>query len=662
MPTIGGKRISYGDNRAFRVAGDNRLFTITPTSINVAPEGPEGYKQVYDFTPEESDELFKQLMQSSDQPYFVDSYRDKRISAAEKDAYLNGQQVGTNDLIRADLGMTANPSGKTAAQGAPIHYGDPEAKAEAERNRLAPPINPPEQQGISQQQYQFQPGETPEQYNARIAQLRGGTTQLPSLLEGSSYLVQPGDTLSAIAKKMGVPISSITGYRSGNPNLIYPGEKLQITGVNNPSISSGQMPPQQNSQGQSGGGTFPNISSGSNQPINPPPSPAPTDFIKTYTDTLKQLGIGNIKNEFEKVQKSFNDLQNELNDKIVEINDNPWLSEGIRVSQINKEKERYEGKLNILTNQMKIYDSLYQEGIAQAKFLTTGEIEQQNKAIELAQQRAEADAKLDMELLKLTKKDYESGIIGEYQFAKDNGYQGTFSQYQNEDANRKVSIARSGTSGLTSAQLNSTINSIAGAFDNEQIVKDFNQATSQYQLMSSLGTQSKNPGDDIAFVYAFAKLMDPNSVVREGEYATVQKYAQSFLDAKTLDAIRLAKNTNFLTADAKQKLLTTSYAKMQVLNTQYQNLQNQYQQRIDTVQSGGFNTLPDYSQAFDLQSPTGSKQNVASQEEANKIIESIPNQSQQSVGQTLSQANSGVGGINAFSLIGDAWNWITQPR
>ena len=43
-----------------------------------------------------------------------------------------------------------------------------------------------------------------------------------------TYEVKRGDTLSAIAKRFGVPINQITGYRSGNPNLIYPGEKLTV--------------------------------------------------------------------------------------------------------------------------------------------------------------------------------------------------------------------------------------------------------------------------------------------------------------------------------------------------------------------------------------------------------------------------------------------------
>jgi len=44
------------------------------------------------------------------------------------------------------------------------------------------------------------------------------------------YTVQKGDTLGDIAKRMGVKTSDITGYRSGNPDLIYAGESLNVGG------------------------------------------------------------------------------------------------------------------------------------------------------------------------------------------------------------------------------------------------------------------------------------------------------------------------------------------------------------------------------------------------------------------------------------------------
>ena len=54
-----------------------------------------------------------------------------------------------------------------------------------------------------------------------------------------TYTVQSGDTLSGIAAKLGVSTSQISGYRSGNPNLIYPGETLTISGGSSSAKSAG---------------------------------------------------------------------------------------------------------------------------------------------------------------------------------------------------------------------------------------------------------------------------------------------------------------------------------------------------------------------------------------------------------------------------------------
>jgi len=44
----------------------------------------------------------------------------------------------------------------------------------------------------------------------------------------TAYKIQKGDTLGAIAKKYGVGLSDISGYRSGNPDKIFEGEDVQI--------------------------------------------------------------------------------------------------------------------------------------------------------------------------------------------------------------------------------------------------------------------------------------------------------------------------------------------------------------------------------------------------------------------------------------------------
>lgn len=44
----------------------------------------------------------------------------------------------------------------------------------------------------------------------------------------NTYTVQKGDTLSGIASRTGTSLNNITGYRSGDANLIYPGEVLTL--------------------------------------------------------------------------------------------------------------------------------------------------------------------------------------------------------------------------------------------------------------------------------------------------------------------------------------------------------------------------------------------------------------------------------------------------
>lgn len=55
---------------------------------------------------------------------------------------------------------------------------------------------------------------------------RGGTAATPAYAGGGRYVVRAGDTLGGIAAYYGVNMYSIHGYRSGNPALIYPGETL----------------------------------------------------------------------------------------------------------------------------------------------------------------------------------------------------------------------------------------------------------------------------------------------------------------------------------------------------------------------------------------------------------------------------------------------------
>jgi LysM repeat protein len=91
--------------------------------------------------------------------------------------------------------------------------------------------------------YIVQPGDTlsaiAARYNVPISAITGYASGDPDLIRvgetltinsagGATYTVQPGDTLSGIAARYNVPMSAITGYSSGDPDLIRVGETLTI--------------------------------------------------------------------------------------------------------------------------------------------------------------------------------------------------------------------------------------------------------------------------------------------------------------------------------------------------------------------------------------------------------------------------------------------------
>lgn len=210
--------------------------------------------------------------------------------------------------------------------------------------------------------------------------------------------------------------------------------------------------------------------------------------------------------------------------------------------------------------------------------------------------------------------------IQEYEYAKAQGFKGTFSDYQNEDANRKKSIAAAGVAGFTPAQISSTVNQIAGSFDNEPIVKQFNVINEGYQFVKSLSNTSNNPADDMGLIYAFAKIMDPNSVVREGEYKTVQNYAQSWVQQFGKSVSQAMNGTGFLSSDARTNIKNTLEQRYQASKQNYDNTFKQYQKRIADAEAGKGNSLTDYSQAYTNTGTDSGVDKLKSQLEAGEIL------------------------------------------
>lgn len=155
----------------------------------------------------------------------------------------------------------------------------------------------------------------------------------------------------------------------------------------------------------------------------------------------------------------------------------------------------------------------------------------------------------------------------------------------------------------------SAVDAIARGFGTEPMVRTIQKAAEAVAFASGMDPNTKNPADDQALIYAFAKAMDPDSVVREGEYATVQKYAQSWAETYGFNAKRMFSNTAFLTSQARANMKATIQQKFTAMRKQYDNLRKSYADRINkkTGQTDGETHLTDYGGGFPegAAAPTG---------------------------------------------------------
>lgn len=123
-----------------------------------------------------------------------------------------------------------------------------------------------------------------------------------------------------------------------------------------------------------------------------------------------------------------------------------------------------------------------------------------------------------------------TGIIGEYNYYKSEAQRNgqtpvSFEEYQNRDANRKIKIAgAANAAGLTTALTNTALKL---SDDYEARSKDYYAQREAYNRVLSSASDPSAAGD-LALIFNYMKTLDPNSTVREGEFATAQNSGSAF--------------------------------------------------------------------------------------------------------------------------------------
>lgn len=90
----------------------------------------------------------------------------------------------------------------------------------------------------------------------------------------------------------------------------------------------------------------------------------------------------------------------------------------------------------------------------------------------------------------------------------------------------KIEPVNTGSGGdMTPRQAAQTATQLRQQFNGEPDVKAFNDVAASYDVIRRIAASPPSPTNDLSLVFAYMKMLDPGSVVREGEFATAQNAA-----------------------------------------------------------------------------------------------------------------------------------------
>lgn len=120
-------------------------------------------------------------------------------------------------------------------------------------------------------------------------------------------------------------------------------------------------------------------------------------------------------------------------------------------------------------------------------------------------------------------------------------------------------------------------------FNSSDIVKRLNASQQAFNAVQNIDPTTQNPADHQALIYDFAKALDPESVVREGEYETIKKYSQNIINKYKGEVENAINGTGFLSQEAIANIKSTIDMRYQSQLKQYRNKADETARVINTI-------------------------------------------------------------------------------
>jgi len=324
-----------------------------------------------------------------------------------------------------------------------------------------------------------------------------------------------------------------------------------------------------------------------------------------YQEAYNSSELPNLKNQIAEIDKKIAEKKEQITAGTAELQNNPWLSQASRGGRIRNLNETAQSELNNLLDERQGYLDTYNGGVDEIEKVMTRYASQLEEDQTLNASKLNYllnQAEKQVTALTQSKQAENLRYVPDYLKAKADknldklSYEATKQQLELQKLGLDIDKAKRETGDLPTS-VAGRVDKIANQFDGEQTVKNYAQLVESVNMISQIPDDTKNPADNQALIYAFAKAMDPTSVVREGEYATVQKYAQSWLESFGFNAMRVVNNQQFLSQQAVQNIKATIAKKFTGTESSYKNLTNEYGRRIDRItgKADGTDYISNYS-------------------------------------------------------------------
>jgi len=138
-------------------------------------------------------------------------------------------------------------------------------------------------------------------------------------------------------------------------------------------------------------------------------------------------------------------------------------------------------------------------------------------------------------------------------------------------------------------------------FESQPIVKAYNEGLQQYIVLEDTLSDGIDGIQDLQLVYSFMKAVDPQSVVRESEFAMAAKTGNIFSGAYTRFNKGYFGSGGFLPDDVKADFTRAARSGFEAKNTQYYNVKAEKAKQIN--QRLGINNGIDYLTAYEGAAP-----------------------------------------------------------